>query len=459
MNELNSYDKSNQNIKNENNDNTSFVNKENNINLNNTLNSRSDNINNFNNSDNLIINSFTNNYQVQIPNSTFNPSQFSFKPKSEASNSISNNNSFEIFKSPPKKESKNSFEKMLTVEKLRYALAPSDNLDFSKNDEIFHFKTDVKHFPKYPEFKRVTYDDLPELEIMTLDDIDKKSFNIYSKISFPPVEELAELMKKKDIKEEDFDFYCSISYLLFIKRKEFSPKQRQLIIKNIPFDLINDIFNNNQNYSNDNENFLNDISSFNSPSFSFSSKDINIICMIINIIILTIQCEEDMKYLIESYGKYELFNFIDNICYLLQFIDNFRLKRKILSLLTRFFQNSDEIILNYLRRIERIIDNYSISTNIIIKMQQILKNKQTNYINLLINSKNEIIEKIEKNDVEKICYLIKFLSFILSGSQGNYIFDENNYTDLFKFFRDLNKTNQNIEQSIARLKKSIKKFY
>ena len=181
--------------------------------------------------------------------------------------------------------------------------------------------------------------------------------------------------------------------------------------------------------------------------------------MIINIIILTIQCEEDMKYLIESYGKYELFNFIDNICYLLQFIDNFRLKRKILSLLTRFFQNSDEIILNYLRRVERIIDNYNISTNIIIKMQQILKNKQTNYINLLINSKNQIIEKIEKNDVEKICYLIKFLSFILSGSQGNYIFDENNYTDLFKFFRDLNKKNQNIEQSIARLKKSIKKFY
>lgn len=93
---------------------------------------------------------------------------------------------------------------MLIVGKLRYALAPSDNLDFSKNDEIFNFKFDVKHFLKYPEFKRVIYDDVPELEIMTLDDIDKKSFNIYNKISFPPVEELAELMKKKRYKRRRF---------------------------------------------------------------------------------------------------------------------------------------------------------------------------------------------------------------------------------------------------------------
>lgn len=122
--------------------------------------------------------------------------------------------------------------------------------------------------------------------------------------------------------------------IYYFLRERILTKKRQLIIKNIPFDLINDIFNNNQNYSNDNENFLNDISSFNSPSFSFSLKDINIKFMIINNIILTIQCEEGMKYLIECYGKYELFNFIDNICYLLQFIDNFRLKRKILSLIT-----------------------------------------------------------------------------------------------------------------------------
>ena len=117
---------------------------------------------------------------------------------------------------------------------------------------------ETKTFPKYQEFKKVTFDDLPELEIMILDDIDKNIFNIYEKINYPPIEELAEIMKNKDIKKEDFDYYSSISYLLFINRNIFSSNQRQLILKNIPLNKINDFFSNNKSFSliNDNCSFF-----------------------------------------------------------------------------------------------------------------------------------------------------------------------------------------------------------
>lgn len=66
--------------------------------------------------------------------------------------------------------------------------------------------------------------------------------------------------------------------------------------------------------------------------------------------------------------------------HLLQMTSNFRLQRKILGLMTNFFNNNDEIILNFFRKVERIIDNNNISSNLIIKLQQIMKNKQKNIL-------------------------------------------------------------------------------
>ena len=66
--------------------------------------------------------------------------------------------------------------------------------------------------------------------------------------------------------------------------------------------------------------------------------------------------------------------------HLLQMTNNFRLQRKILGLMTNFFNNNDEIILNFFRKVERIIDNNNISSNLIIKLQQIMKNKQKNIL-------------------------------------------------------------------------------
>ena len=146
------------------------------------------------------------------------------------------------------------------------------------------------------------------------------------------------------------------------------------------------------------------------------------------------------------------------MCYLLKNSDNFRLQRKILGLLANFFIYNDEIILNYLRKVERIIDSINIRTNIIIKLQQIMKIKQKKYINLIVGNKTEVEGKIKNNDIETICYIIRFLIFILSGSQGNFIFDEKDYVSILKFFRELKITNPKIDELIYQLKIRIKKL-
>ena len=101
-------------------------------------------------------------------------------------------------------------------------------------------------------------------------------------MNFPSIEEVTEIMKTKNINEKDFDYYSSISYLLFIKRKEFSSNQRQLILKNIPFNILNDYFVNNQSYSfiNDNNSIL-EYSSSPDNSSIFPTKNINTLCMIL----------------------------------------------------------------------------------------------------------------------------------------------------------------------------------
>ena len=442
------------------NPNSDKINKENDINL---INSNSQNNNYDNNNNNTFsFKQVSNNSKVEICMISFNPSHFSFKPKSKESlsiNSFNNNNSLEQqYITPQKGDDGSPFEKMLTVQKLRWALSPHVFQE-NKNDDFFHFKTDAKHFPKYPEFKKVTFDDLPELEIMILDDVDKKTFKIYEKANFPPIEEIAEIMKSKNINEEDCDFFSSISYLLFIKRKEFSPEQRFLFLKNIPFSLLNDYFMNSQCY----DNYFCDISSSPSPHSSYANrpkndKSINTICMILNIILFCIQSGEDIKMFFDIFQKNEVYVFIDNLCNLLQMTNNFRLQRKILGLMTNFFNYNDEIILNFFRKVERIIDNNNLSSNMIIKLQQIMKNKQKKYIDLIVQNKNEIEAKIKNKDIEHICYIIRFLKFILSGTQGNFIFDEKDYVSLLKFFKDLEITNQKISEYIYELKLRIKRL-
>ena len=402
--------------------------------------------------------SLSNYSQLEIPISHFNPSQFSFKPKSNesfVSPNKNNVNSFEQYITPQKHENKNSFEKMLTVEKLRNALAPLPLTETKK--DIFHCKTDAKRFPKYPEFKKITFDDLPDLEIMILDDVDKKSFAIYEKINYPDIEELSEIMKNKNIKEEDFDYFASISYLLFMKRNEFLPEQRQLILKNIPFYTLNSLISDNQSESfNNNSIFY--LSSSPDNSFTFPLECVNTLCMILNIIIFCVQSEEDIKMFIEYYGKDEVYYFIDNMCFLLENINIFRLQRKILALFVDFFRYNDEIILNFFRKVEKIIDINNISTNIVIKLQQIMKNKQKKYINLILENKDKIEEKLKNNEIDKICYIIQFLTFILSGAQGNFIFEEKIYVSFLKYFRELNIKNQKIDENLFQLKIRIKRL-
>ena len=94
----------------------------------------------------------------------------------------------------------------------------------------------------------------------------------------------------------------------------------------------------------------------------------------------------------------------------------------------------------------------------IIKLQQIMKNKQKKYINLIVENKNEIEEKIENNDIDNICYIIRFLTFILSGTQGNFIFDEKESVAILKFLKELNIRNQKINELIYQLKIRIKRL-
>ena len=175
-------------------------------------------------------------------------------------------------------------------------------LDFSDDeDSPPHFNTEVKHFPKYPFFKKFSYDDLPELEIISLDDIDKNAFNICKNVKFPPIEKIAPLMKNKDIIKENFDYYSSIAYLLFTGKDNYTSEQRQIVLKNLPIDLINDYFNSiNENLSKSMQ--CPSLSSL-SSSFIYPNNDITTLCMILTIIILGVKYQIDLNVLKDKFGK------------------------------------------------------------------------------------------------------------------------------------------------------------
>ena len=97
----------------------------------------------------------------------------------------------------------------------------------------------------------------------------------------------------------------------------------------------------------------------------------------------------------DIFEKNEVYVFIDNLCNSLQMTDNFRFQRKILGLMANFFNYNDEIILNFFRKVEKIIDNNNISSNMIIKLQQIMKNKQKKYIDLIVQNKDEMKQKLK----------------------------------------------------------------
>ena len=391
-----------------------------------------------------------------------NPSQFSFKPKSNnQSNDVSINQTIYQINNTPQKEihSQNifAFEKNITAEKLRKALAPKF-LDFSEEDNIPHFNTEVKHFPKYPFFKKFSFDDLPELEIISLDDIDKNAFNICKNVKFPSIEEIAPLMKHKNILKEDFDYYSSIAYLLFIGRNNLTSEQRKIVLKNIPIDLINDFFDSiNENLSKSMQ--CPSLSSCSlSSSFVYPNNNITTLCMILTIIILGIKYQTDLNVLKDNFGKKKLYLFINNMCILLNNSSNFRLQRKILSFFLCLFKVDDEILFTFLRKIENIIDENNISSNIVTKMQQILRNRQKEYIEFIIGDK-DIAQKIRNNSVEFICKKLKVLVFLLSGSQANYIFCEKDYVELLRFFRNLRLKNFQVDEQLRQLKFCIRKIY
>ena len=391
-----------------------------------------------------------------------NPSQFSFKPKSNnQSNDVSINQTIYQINNTPQKEihSQNifAFEKNITAEKLRKALAPKF-LDFSEEDNIPHFNTEVKHFPKYPFFKKFSFDDLPELEIISLDDIDKNAFNICKNVKFPSIEEIAPLMKHKNILKEDFDYYSSIAYLLFIGRNNLTSEQRKIVLKNIPIDLINDFFDSiNENLSKNMQ--CPSLSSCSlSSSFVYPNNNITTLCMILTIIILGIKYQTDLNVLKDNFGKKKLYLFINNMCILLNNSSNFRLQRKILSFFLCLFKVDDEILFTFLRKIENIIDENNISSNIVTKMQQILRNRQKEYIEFIIGDK-DIAQKIRNNSVEFICKKLKVLVFLLSGTQANYIFCEKDYVELLRFFRNLRLKNFQVDEQLRQLKFCIRKIY
>ena len=393
--------------------------------------------------------------------SVCNPSQFSFKPKSNnQSNDISINQTIYQINNTPNKEihSENilAFEKNITAEKLRKALAPK-YLDFSDDeDSPPHFNTEVKHFPKYPFFKKFSYDDLPELEIISLDDIDKNAFNICKNVKFPPIEKIAPLMKNKDIIKENFDYYSSIAYLLFTGKDNYTSEQRQIVLKNLPIDLINDYFNSiNENLSKSMQ--CPSLSSL-SSSFIYPNNDITTLCMILTIIILGVKYQIDLNVLKDKFGKKKLYLFINNMCILLNNSNSFRLQRKILSFFLSLFKVDDEILFDFLRKIENIIDKKDISSNIVTKMQQILRNRQKEYIDFIIEDK-DIAQKLRNNNVEFICKKLKVLVFLLSGTQANYIFCEKDYVNLLKFFKNLRLKNFQVDEQLKQLKRCIRKIY
>ena len=324
-------------------------------------------------------------------NSFFSPSEKENNRKlSISSNRFSMSNK-DFIKPAPLKETQ-SKSKFNSIVKLDYLKKCLSSKKFDKNIPIFTFtKTDSKIRKKKKEFKKVSDDDLPSIIEIVMDDFDKKTFNQISLFESPKISELISSISKDEITENDFEVYTWISYILY-NQKDIDNTIKNSIIEVFPLELINK---------------------------SIDNSDRGVLNMMFNCLICLIQNEINYNILKTK----NIRKFILILLDILKSTKHYRIKRKIVALISLIFKFDNKILTEFFCKFHNIIDEINLGSIILIKLYQDMKKK----LSLIFHKLYEKIDTKDKKEIEEILENLDVCIQLMSISESQLIFHYDSY--------------------------------
>ncbi len=325
-------------------------------------------------------------------NSFFSPSEKeNNRQLSISSNRFSMSNK-DFIKPAPLKENqcKSKFNSIVKVDYLKKCLSSKK---FDKNIPIFSFTTDSKIRRKKKEFKRVSDDDLPSIIEIAMDDFDKKTFNQISLFESPKISELISSISKDEITENDFEIYTWISYILY-NQKDIDNTLRNSIIEVFPLELIN---------------------------ISIDYSDRGVLNMMFNCLICLIQNQVDYNILKTK----DIRKFMLILLDILKSTKHYRIKRKIVALISLIFKFDNKILTEFFCKFHNIIDEINLGSVILIKLYQDMKKK----LILIFHMIYEKIDTQDKNEIEEILENLDVCIQLMNISESQLIFDYDSYKE------------------------------
>ena len=324
-------------------------------------------------------------------NSLFSPSEKENNRKlSISSNRFSMSNK-DFIKPGPLMESqcKSKFNSRVKIDYLKQCLSSKK---FENNIPIITFsKTDSKIRKKKKEFKKVSEDDLPSIIEIAMDDFDKKTFSQISLFESPKISELISSISKDQITEKDFEVYTWISFILY-SQKDIDDVLRNSIIEAFPLELIN---------------------------ISIDYSDRGVLNMIFNCLICLIQNEINYNILKSK----EIRKFMLILLDILKSTKHYRIKRKIVGLISLIFKFDNKILTEFFCKFHNIIDEINLGSVILIKLYQDMKNKFKQIFNVIY----EKIDTKDKNEIEEILENLDVCLQLMSISESQLIFHYDSY--------------------------------
>jgi hypothetical protein len=277
---------------------------------------------------------------------------------------------------------------------------------------------------KSKTFFKISDNNLPPMNELILDDFDKKTYDTLSIYNLPPLSELILKIQSDNITENDFILYSYISYSLYSNSNDISCIKEDIInlLSKLPINKI-------------------DASSI--------SNDRSVINMLLNCIIFSLRNEE----IVQSFIHLQTFNsFIGNIFKLFSNIKQYRIKRKINGVFNLLFYYSNNIVMQYFVKFHGLIDHIKFGSVMVIKMYQMMKDKQKAIIDSILTYKNGI--KDSKETITKL----KVLGCFLNISEAELIYQEVKYLELFRYIRKNPNIGKGIISVINDLKRKIRNF-
>jgi hypothetical protein len=342
---------------------------------------------------------------------------------SESKDSISNRN----FIIPGEKDS--NYKSVMKQNYIEQLVQNGNIFDSELNiEKSFKPKTEEKlKLFKNNEFIRFSEIKMPPMTEKILDSNDLKLFSSISLFEIPKIENLIELLKKENSNEQKKNLFSFLCFILFKNYEKINEKNLFEIINN--FQLNEKMFNN--------------------------KNQIEIDILILNCFIALIKNEKNCEIFIKKNG---FKNFLFNLFFVFKNFDSFRIKRKISGFfaLICFYNNNNSIILKYFKKFNLILENIQFDSDVIRKFYQLMKEKQ----NFIID---KIIDFYNKNSQEKNNLIITYfqvLIIFLEIQNGQLIFDQNKFIQLFKCLKNKDDFIEiEIKKYILKIKKLIREFY